>query len=62
MQLTRNFELIIADDGSTNETKNLIEKFQSEFKNPIIHVWQKDEGFQKTKILQKIMKNDNAVQ
>jgi len=53
MQSHNDFELIIADDGSTNETKNLIEKFQSEFKNPILHVWQKDEGFQKTKILNK---------
>jgi glycosyltransferase involved in cell wall biosynthesis len=53
MQSYNDFELIIADDGSKNETKNLIEKFQSEFKNPIIHVWQKDEGFQKTKILNK---------
>ena len=53
MQSYNDFELIIADDGSTNETKNLIEKFKSEFKNPIIHVWQKDEGFQKTKILNK---------
>lgn len=53
MQSYIDFELIIADDGSTNETKNLIEKFQTKFKNPIIHVWQKDEGFQKTKILNK---------
>lgn len=53
MQSYIDFELIIADDGSTNETKNLIEKFQTKFKNPIIHVWQEDEGFQKTKILNK---------
>ncbi len=53
MQSYIDFELIIADDGSTNETKNLIEKFQTKFKNPIIHVWQKDKGFQKTKILNK---------
>jgi glycosyltransferase involved in cell wall biosynthesis len=53
MQSYIDFELIIADDGSTNETKKLIEKFQTKFKNPIIHVWQEDEGFQKTKILNK---------
>jgi glycosyltransferase involved in cell wall biosynthesis len=53
MQSHNDFELIIADDGSTNETKNIIDKFQSKFINPIIHVWQKDEGFQKTKILNK---------
>ena len=53
MQSYKDFELIIADDGSTNQTKNLVGKFQTKFKNPIIHVWQKDEGFQKTKILNK---------
>lgn len=46
-------EIIIADDGSTKETKDLIDRYKSKFKQPIIHVWQKDEGFQKTKILNK---------
>ncbi|MDX1809434.1 MAG: glycosyltransferase family 2 protein [Sulfurospirillaceae bacterium] len=39
-------EVIIADDGSTDATKALIEKFSLE--NPqlnIIHSWQEDEGF-----------------
>ncbi len=47
------FELVIADDGSTNETKQLIDLFSSKFKYPIIHVWQEDNGFQKCKILNK---------
>ena len=32
MQSYTNFELIIADDGSTTETKNIIEKFQKNLK------------------------------
>jgi len=38
-------QVIIADDGSTNETKNLINDFK-EFSNlNIKHSWQKDNGF-----------------
>jgi glycosyltransferase involved in cell wall biosynthesis len=53
VQTYTDFELIIADDGSTNHTKSVIDSFQTVFKKPIVHVWQKDEGFQKTKVLNK---------
>ncbi|PIB32423.1 glycosyl transferase [Gaetbulibacter sp. 5U11] len=46
-------EVIIADDGSTNETKVLIDSFKTKFKIPLIHIWQKDEGFKKAHILNK---------
>jgi glycosyltransferase involved in cell wall biosynthesis len=54
------FEIVIADDGSTSETKELIAQFTSKFKNPIVHVWQEDQGFQKTKILNKAIIKSNA--
>lgn len=39
-------EVIIADDGSTIETKNLIEKFiKNNKKLNITHSWQEDKGF-----------------
>lgn len=38
-------EVIIADDGSTNDTTHLIEKYHSVFPVPLIHVWQEDLGF-----------------
>ena len=46
-------EIVIADDGSTEETKMLIEHFAANFPHPVIHVWQKDLGFRKTAILNK---------
>lgn len=52
-QTEKNFELVIADDGSTSETLEMIEAFKKESSLNIIHIWQKDEGFQKTKILNK---------
>lgn len=38
-------EIIIADDGSREDTKILIEKYKIIFSIPLIHSWQKDEGF-----------------
>jgi len=38
-------EIIIADDGSTDETKNLVEKLSKKSPIPLIHSWQDDRGF-----------------
>ena len=51
VQTECDFEIVIADDGSTSETKELLAQFSTKFKNSIVHVWQEDQGFQKTKIL-----------
>ncbi len=53
VQTFKDFEIIIADDGSGEKTKQLIERLKSEITMPIKHVWQEDDGFQKTKILNK---------
>ena len=44
-------EIVIADDGSTQDTKDLIEKLRKETTIPIKHVWHEDKGFRKTIIL-----------
>jgi glycosyltransferase involved in cell wall biosynthesis len=46
-------EVIIADDGSTGETKALIASFQKDFPIPLIHVWHEDKGNQKPMIMNK---------
>ncbi len=38
-------EIIIADDGSSDETKILIKKYSKNSAVPIIHSWQEDNGF-----------------
>lgn len=52
-QSCRNFEIIIADDGSGPETRDLIESIRAEIDIPIQHVWHEDDGFQKCRILNK---------
>ena len=42
-------EIVIADDGSRNDTKELIDSFRDRL--PIKHVWHEDNGFQKSRIL-----------
>ncbi|WP_418509645.1 glycosyltransferase family 2 protein [Corallibacter sp.] len=49
-------EVVIADDGSTEETKKLIESFQENFPVKIRHIWHEDKGFTKTVILNKALK------
>lgn len=46
-------EVIIADDGSTEETKFIIDSFRNIFPIPLKHVWHEDKGFRKTIILNK---------
>lgn len=45
------FEVIIADDGSKQDTTDFINQFKSVAKFPLHHVWQEDSGFRKAKIL-----------
>lgn len=45
------FELIIADDGSDEHTRELVESFKRNYFPDIKHVWHTDEGFRKCKIL-----------
>lgn len=46
-------EVVIADDGSTEETKKLIDRYAEKMPVPVIWVWQEDKGFRRTSILNK---------
>ena len=52
-QTHRDFDIVIADDGSRDETRQLIERMSASSPVPIRHVWQPDDGFQKSRILNK---------
>ncbi len=42
-------EIIVADDGSGEKTRKILENFPNTTLTPIIHSWQKDNGFQLAK-------------
>src|SRR5690606_37258005 len=48
------------DDGSDERTKIVIDSFRAKTELNIIHVWQEDDGFQKTKILNKAIVASNT--
>ena len=51
IQTENDFEIVIADDGSTHKTKDVITSFKDSFSHPIVHVWHEDNGFRKCRIL-----------
>lgn len=52
-QTFRHFEVVVADDGSDETTRQLLEAMKEEVFFPIVHVWHEDRGFQKSQILNK---------
>lgn len=52
-QTLKNFEFIVADDGSSETVINEVNKTIPQHSFPIKHIWQEDKGFRKNKILNK---------
>ena len=52
-QSYRDFEVVIADDGSGPATRDLIDRMRGEVFFPIQHIWHEDIGFRKCTILNK---------
>ena len=52
-QTDGNFEVLVADDGSRDETRELIDKFRQQARFELHHIWQPDDGFQKCRVLNK---------
>lgn len=52
-QRIKPMQAVIADDGSTDETRNLINDFKGRLSIPLIHVWHPDDGFRAAAIRNK---------
>lgn len=52
-QKNKDFEVIVADDGSRPETKTLIQKWQKIYPVPLKHCWHEDQGFRASVIRNK---------
>ncbi len=60
MQTHYHFELLVADDGSQQDTARVIEKHDLNKRMPIKHIWHEDAGFRKCTILNKAIMATNA--
>ena len=53
-------ELIVADDGSGNDTALLIKDFSEIVPFPVLHVWQENKGFRAARIRNKSIKRSSG--
>ena len=59
-QTYRNFEIILADDGSNQNVVREIESISKQISFPFIHIWQEDKGFRKNRILNSAIRVSSA--
>ena len=59
-QTIKNFEFIIADDGSSEALVYEVKKNISKYSFPIKHIWQEDKGFRKNRILNKAISESES--
>ncbi len=56
-QTHRDFEVVIADDGSDTETAELIDRMREQTDLTLRHVWHDDDGFRKCTILNRAIES-----
>jgi glycosyltransferase involved in cell wall biosynthesis len=59
-QRDQEFELIVADDGSTPETRSVVEAFRRQTRLSVRHVWQEDQGFRAAAIRNRAVASTTA--
>lgn len=52
-QSEKDFEVILADDGSNGQTVEAIRQYQQKSPLQLRHIWHEDKGFRKTRIMNK---------
>ena len=59
-QRFRDFEIIVADDGSGPAIAEIIAQYADRFPHPIQHEWHEDDGFRKTIVVNKAVTRSNT--
>ncbi|MFK8113322.1 MAG: glycosyltransferase family 2 protein [Rubripirellula sp.] len=57
LQSHRQFEIVIADDGSNDQTADLISQMRDQTDLVLKHVWHEDDGFQKCAIMNRAIES-----
>lgn len=53
-------KILIADDGSDEKTKKVIQRFQQQLSTPVVHTWHPDNGFRKVIVMNKAIAGSNC--
>src|SRR6185503_8713928 len=59
-QTHKDFEIVIADDGSGRETRECVARARDEWQLDVRHVWHEDLGFRKCRILNRAIVETSA--
>lgn len=59
-QNNHSFEVVVADDGSAEETRAVIDEFRKRSKYALKHTWQQDNGFRLAQIRNKAVAESNG--
>lgn len=59
-QSTRSFELLVADDGSTSATREVVDRFSVRANGSMQHVWHEDLGFRAAAIRNRALATSSA--
>ena len=59
-QSFKDFEIIVADDGSGPEVREVVEESRVLYGFPIIHLWQEDMGWRKDKMLNSAIRSSSS--
>jgi glycosyltransferase involved in cell wall biosynthesis len=59
-QTRRDFQVVIADDGSGDETRAVVERHRARLGDRLVHVWHEDVGYRKTKILNSAIRKSSG--
>lgn len=59
-QSTKSFELLVADDGSTSATREVVDRFSMRAKGSMQHVWHEDLGFRAAAIRNRALATSSA--
>lgn len=54
------FDLIVADDGSTDETRRVADRYKARCGEVLVHVWQEDRGFRAAAIRNRAVAQSRA--
>lgn len=59
-QTLKDFEIVIADDGSGLEVAKVVDAYSQQFSHPVQHVWQENLGNRKPRIVNLAVKKSKA--